>query len=299
MALAGFIACALAAFTFYLAGPSTMRIDSHHHIWNYDPADYPWIDDAMAKLRRDFSAVDWLATARAHDVTGAVIVQARQTLRETEWLLEVAAAQPQVLGVVGWVPLAAPEVAAELSRFSEAPAMKGVRHVVQDEPDDAFLLDEAFNRGVAQLQPHDLAYDLLIYARQLPAAIAFVDRHPEQRFIVDHFAKPTIQGGAIDAGWKDQIAQLAQRPHVACKVSGLATEVQGAVWSEPQLRPYWDTILEAFGSERLMFGSDWPVCLLRTEYTRWVETVEAWTAGLSSTEQQAIWRENARRWYKL
>lgn len=276
-----------------------MRIDSHHHFWNYSPEQYGWISRDMEILRRDFTPADLQQVIEAAGVEGVVSVQARQSVEETQWLLELASQHDFIRGVVGWLPLMAKGVRSDIERLSLFSELKGVRHVVQDEPDDAFLLGSDFNRGVALLKEFDLVYDILIFAKHLPNTLEFVDRHPEQRFVLDHIAKPTIRSGEFDQRWATDLKELAKRPQVTCKFSALVTEVRDSLWSVDLLRPYWDTALEAFGTPRLMFGSDWPVCLLRSDYTRWVAAVEALSAGLSPGEQRDLWSQTAIRTYRL
>lgn len=276
-----------------------MRIDSHHHFWNYSQEQYGWINRHMEILQRDFSAADLQHEIQAVEVEGVVSVQVRQSIEETQWLLDLASKHAFVRGVVGWLPLTEPSVKADIERLSQFSELKGVRHVVQDEPDDAFLLNSDFNRGVALLKEFDLAYDILIYARHLPNTLQFVDRHPEQTFVLDHIAKPEICSAQFDHRWAADLKELAKRSQVTCKFSGLVTEVRDQQWSVEMLRPYWDTALEAFGTQRLMFGSDWPVCLLRCDYARWVATVVDLAAGLSPAEQHDLWSQTAIRTYQL
>ncbi len=282
------------------------KIDSHHHFWRYDPLEYGWIDETKAILQRDYLYEDLAREMQASDVVGVVSVQARQSLLETDALLEIArqnrgvlGVNSGVLGVVGWVPLASPAVADDLDRYADETMLKGVRHVVQDEPDDAFILGAQFNRGVAKLESRGLVYDILIYARQLAPSIEFVDRHPQQMFVLDHIAKPTIQANQFDDSWEEHLRELARRDNVSCKFSGVATEVRDSDWSIESIRRYWDVALESFGPDRLMYGSDWPVCLMRTHYTRWVDVVAELVRELSFDEQANFWRENATRIYRL
>lgn len=275
-----------------------MKIDSHHHFWNYNPEEYGWIDDSMQMLRRDFLPTDLKAAIEAVGIEGVVSVQARQTTVETQWLLDFAAANEIVLGVVGWVELCCSSVNEQLEQFALHDKLKAVRHVVQDEPDDEFILRDDFNRGVSLLKNHGLIYDILIFERQFAPSIKFVDRHPDQRFVLDHVAKPQIDKAMLEP-WQDNIRTLAKRPHVTCKVSGMVTEANHENWTPEQLRPYWETVLEAFGPDRLMFGSDWPVCLLACEYTRWFETVSDFASELSESEQQALFGGTAAKAYGL
>ena len=253
----------------------------------------------MEILRRDFTPAGLQQELEDVAVEGVVSVQARQSIEETQWLLDLASQHDFIRGVVGWIPLIDPYVRSDLERLSQFAGFKAVRHVVQDEPDDAFLLGSDFNRGVGLLKEYGLVYDILIYARHLPNTLQFVDRHPEQRFVLDHIAKPTIRRAEFDQRWATNLKELAKRPHVTCKFSGLVTEVRDPHWTGDLLRPYWDTTLAAFGPERLMFGSDWPVCLLRSDYARWIATVEELAAGLSSAEQDDLWSQTAIRTYRL
>lgn len=273
------------------------KIDAHHHLWKYGP-DYGWISDAMSVIKRDFLPPDLKKEIDAAGIDGVVSVQARQTLEETRWLLELASQNHFMKGVVGWVPLADPHVSDVLARFSGQPKLKGVRHVVQDEPDDKFILGADFNRGVKALERTGLVYDVLIFERHLPYAIQFVDRHPRQVFVLDHIAKPKIKERVISP-WRENMKELAKRPHVYCKLSGMVTEADHAGWTETDLKPYIETALEAFGPKRLMFGSDWPVCLLASSYKRWVDVVTKATAALTQSEKDRFWGGTAAEAYKL
>lgn len=265
-----------------------MKIDSHHHFWNYDPVEYGWIGDHMEKLRRNFGPDDLLHEIEQTGLDGVVSVQASQTLKETEFLNNYAREHGFIKGVVGWVPFAEPDVEAHIERFAAEPKIVGMRHVVQDEPDDAFILDTAFNDGISHLKNHALIYDILIYERQLGPSIQFVDRHPDQVFVLDHIAKPRI-GDGLTAPWKEQMLELAQRENVYCKLSGVATEAEWANWTEDQLLPYLEIALEAFGPSRMMFGSDWPVALLAIGYGQWIGLIEKFAAKLSESEQTQLW----------
>ena len=275
-----------------------MRIDSHQHFWRYSPQEYPWIGRGMECLARDYLPADLAAVAAVSGVGRTVAVQARQSLEETRWLLSLADEHPLIAGVVGWVDLRGQGVAAELARFADHPRLVGVRHVVQDEPDPRFLMSEAFVRGVRELGRFGLTYDLLVYPRQLPAAVELAGLLPEQPFVLDHVAKPAIKAGEID-GWRRDIRLLASRPNVCCKVSGLVTEAAWRRWQRADFTPYLETVLEAFGPERLMFGSDWPVCLLSADYREVVGIVEDLFARLSGHERAAVWGGTAARFYGL
>lgn len=277
-----------------------MRIDTHQHLWRFDPVEYDWIGADASALRRDYLHADLARELDAARIDASVAVQARQSLAENDFLLaEAEASGGRIRGVVGWVDLAADDADDVLARYAARPRFVGVRHVVQGEPDPGFLARPAFNRGIARLRAHDLVYDLLIYAPQLPAATAFVDRHPAQPFVLDHIAKPAIAAARFDEAWARDFREIAKRPHVTCKLSGVVTEVRDAAWTADTLRPYLELALEAFGPARLMFGSDWPVVRLRAEYGEWVRVVEAATASWSAAERDAFWSGNAKRVYSL
>jgi L-fuconolactonase len=276
-----------------------MRIDSHQHFWRFDQAAYPWIQPSMAVLRRDYLPGDLAPLIAASGIDGVVAVQAQQTVEETRWLLSLAAEHPFIRGVVGWAPLVDPGVGAVLEELAPHAALKGIRHILHDEPDDRYMLREDFGRGVARLEQHSLVYDILIFAKHLPAALELVDRHPRQPFVVDHVAKPAITAGRFDEAWARHLRDLARRPHVTCKLSGMVTEVRDAPWTPALLAPYVETALEAFGANRVMFGTDWPVCLLRCGYGDWTGAVAGFMSQLSDSEQRAIMGENATRVYRL
>ena len=279
--------------------PCAVKIDSHHHLWAINDKDYPWIDEEKAVIRRDFLPEDAARNFEASGIDGSVVVQARQIVEETEWLLGLAEVNDWMRGVVGWVPLLENAGEPFLERFAPHPKLCGVRHVVHDEPDDHFILREDFNEGIKRLPAYGLVYDILIFEKHLPQTIEFVDRHPGQPFVVDHIAKPVIRREQFDTAWAENIRELAKRESVSCKLSGMVTEVRDAGWDGELLRPYFDTVLEAFGVGRLMFGSDWPVCLLRSEYDQWVQCVTELVAGLSDDEKAAFWGGNACRIYGL
>ena len=244
-----------------------MFVDAHQHFWIYRPEEYGWINDPMAALRRDFLPDDLKPELERAGFQGSVAVQARQTLEETRWLLELAERSPSILGVVGWVDLRSAEVPSQLKEFARNPKLVGIRHVVQAEPDDRFLLRPEFLSGISVLEEFDLAYDILIYTRHLSVAAEFVERFPRQRFVLDHLAKPPIKSGEIDE-WAEGIRRLAEFPNVYCKLSGLVTEADWQHWKPEHITPYLDVAFQAFGPDRLMIGSDWPVCLVAAGYGR-------------------------------
>ena len=275
-----------------------MIVDSHHHFWRYRPAEFGWIDDSMAAIRRDFLPADLAREMGAAGVEAVVSVQARQSVEETRWLLDLATHNPFIAGVVGWVPLVSPTVAADLAQFAAHPKLVGVRHVLQDEPDPRFMLRADFQAGLQAMLAYNLTYDILITHRHLPQTIELVDRNPAQPFVVDHMAKPAIGQGTVEP-WASGMRELARRPHVCCKLSGMVTEIGRPHWTIADLRPFVEVVLEAFGPQRVLFGSDWPVCLVACRYARWMEIVQELIAPLSSAERAAILGDNARRVYRL
>ena len=274
-----------------------MVIDSHHHFWRYSVEEYGWIDDAMKIIRRDFLPEDLRAEINRAGVDGVISVQARQSYAETRWLLDLAAKNDFIKGVVGWVPLALPILGKTLEQFSNDWKLRAVRHVCQGEP-DGFMLGNEFNAGIAALHDFGLVYDILIFERQLREAAKFVDKHPNQVFVLDHVAKPRIKANELDP-WRDNIRELARRPNVYCKISGLVTEADFKLWSPTQLAPYVEHVLEVFGPRRLMLGSDWPVCLVACDYAKWIGLVKNWIAKLSRDEQARILGETAIEAYGL
>ncbi len=274
------------------------RIDSHHHLWRYAPKQFPWMTEELAVLRRDFLVPDLVSVARESQISGTIVVQARHSIDETRGLLELAAGSQLVRGVVGWAPLANADVLPTLELLASHPRMKGVRHILHDEMDEAYMLGKDFNRGVSYLKDLNLVYDLLIFERHLPSAIEFVDRHPQQVFVLDHIGKPQIGNKSMEP-WKSDIRKLAQRDNVYCKVSGMVTEADWKKWCADDLRPYFEIVLEAFGPGRLMFASDWPVVTLAAPYRSWVSFVESATARLSSDEKMRIWHGTATHVYRL
>jgi len=275
-----------------------MYIDAHQHFWNYDPREYQWIDETMTPLRRDFLPADLQHELEREGFRGSVAVQARQSLQETRWLLELAAQSPFILGVVGWVELRSPQAGAHLKQLAQNPKLVGIRHIVQSEPDDRFLLQPDFLRGISLLAEFDLAYDILIYPKHLAVAAEFVRRFPEQRFVLDHLAKPEIKSGTINA-WNKGMAELAVYPNVYCKLSGLVTEADWNRWKPEDMRPYLDVAFERFGANRLLIGSDWPVCTLAGSYARVMGLVKDYLSGHPEREREAILGGNARRFWRL
>lgn len=272
-----------------------MKLDSHQHFWSYSAAEYPWIP-VGSPLERDWLPQDLAVLQQSLGFAGSIAVQARQTWEESRWLLELAEKSPGVRGVVGWVDLRSAAVGSQLEIFAAHPKAVGVRHVVQDEPDDRFMLGSDFVRGISQLSAHGLTYDLLVFPEQLPAAIELVTKFPQQPFVLDHIAKPYIKEGILEP-WASQIRELALRSNVYCKLSGMTTEADLDRWTASDLRPYLDITLDAFGSQRVMVGSDWPVCLLAADYARTMEVVIDYISRLTASEQAAVLGGNCARFY--
>lgn len=276
---------------------TAMTIDAHHHLWRYSAAEYGWIDESMKELRRDFAPQDLQRELTAANVDGSVVVQARQSDEETRWLLSLANKTPQILGVVGWADIAAEGFEKQVEQLARERRLVGLRHVVQAEP-EGFLDGAVFNRGIRAIHGAGLVYDILIYERQLEEATHFVDRHPEQPFVLDHIAKPKIAVGELEP-WRSRITELARRPNLFCKVSGIVTEADPRSWKHEQLRPYLDVVVDTFGPQRLMAGSDWPVCLVGTSYKGWWDLLRNYFAGFSEHERASIFGGCAMATYGL
>jgi L-fuconolactonase len=276
---------------------NSVVIDAHHHLWRYSAIEYEWIDDRMAALRRDFFPAEFIDELANAAIDGAVTVQARQILEETQWLLELASKYKEILGVVGWAPIASPDFEKSLDALATNPKLVGLRHVVQAEP-QGFLDGADFNRGIRAMHGTGLVYDLLVAEHQLGEAIRFVDRHPQQTFVLDHIAKPKIANGELEP-WRARIRELSERSNICCKISGMVTEDSWSHWSIETLRPYLDTVVNAFGPDRLMAGSDWPVCLVATGYIQWWQVLRDYFANSSSDERANIFGATAARIYNL
>ncbi len=275
-----------------------MTIDAHQHYWVYRPEDLPWISAELAVLRKDYLPEQLAPLLRAHELEGTVVVQAQHSLRETQWLLELAERSPFIRGVVGWLDLRSPHLGEQLERFGRNRRFKGVRHILQDEADVDFMLGREFQGGVGALRQFGLTYDLVIKPPHLPAACELVANFPEQPFVLDHIAKPLIKDG-VRSPWEADIRKLAAFPNVCCKVSGLVTEADWGNWKPADFTPYLDIVWEAFGPRRLMYGSDWPVCLLAGDYPRVWALAAGYVGSLTKSEQQAFWGGVATRVYSL
>ena len=275
-----------------------MTIDAHHHLWHFTPEEFGWLEGPLAPLRRDFTTADLTQVMQQAGMDGAITVQARQTLEETNWLLETAATTSAIKGVVGWAPIASPNFPEHLEPLLANPLFKGLRHVIQSEPDPDFILGDAFNAGIDFLENTGLVYDILILERHLSQTIRFVDQHPHQSFVLDHIAKPLIVEGALEP-WATNLRELARRPNVACKLSGLVTEANPLHWTPQQLHPYLETVVEAFTPARLLAASDWPVCLAGVEYAAWFDLLQTFFAPFTPTERNAIFGDNSCEIYRL
>lgn len=274
-----------------------MNIDAHMHFWRYSRQEYDWIDDTMSPLQRDFIPADAARVMLEAGMDACVAVQARQTLEETRFLLDLAAEHQFIAGVVGWVDLRAPDLDDQLAELSSHRKLVGLRHVVQAEADD-FLLRDDFRRGVGKLGRYGFAYDILVYARQLPAAIHFAAALPAERLVLDHLGKPDIRGGGFDV-WRRDLDRLAKLPHVRAKLSGLVTEADWTAWTVEDIHRYVNAALDSFGAERLMIGSDWPVCTVAAPYAQVIDIVRSAIAGRTASERAAIMGGTARTVWNL
>ena len=275
-----------------------MKIDAHQHFWIYTPETQGWIDDAMAVLKRHFLPQHLKKELENNGFDGSVAIQAPQTLEETRWLLDLAAKNPFIKGVVGWVDLREKDIRQQLVELAKNPKFKGVRHIAQAEPDDRFLVGKEFTEGISVLGELGLTYDILVFPRQLPAAAELARKFPQQPFVLDHIAKPEIKAGNMNP-WQKGIRELGKNQNVYCKLSGMTTEADWKEWDPSDFAPYLDIVVKAFGPQRLMIGSDWPVCLLAGDYFSAVKIVKQYIAYMSQTDQEAILGGNATRFYKL
>jgi L-fuconolactonase len=278
---------------------ATLKIDAHQHFWKYDPVIHSWINDAMWVIRRDYSPVDLLPMLQAAGMDGCVTVQVNQTEDENTELLELAGRFDFIRGVVGWIDLQSPAVEERLEWYRAFPKLKGFRHILQGERDRALMLKPAFKRGIGSLKKFGFTFDILIFPDQLGYTRDFVASFPNQPFIVDHIAKPYIKDRFITEEWKDAIRAVAAFPNVSCKISGMVTEADWKHWKPEHFKPYLDTVVEAFGPGRIVFGSDWPVCLVAAEYAQVVAIVEDYFAAFSAEERAGLFGGNAAAFYHL
>lgn len=273
-------------------------LDSHQHFWKYSPQKYPWIGENMELLKKDFIPGELHQIYTHQGINGSVAIQAEQSEEETEFLLELADLHPFIFGVVGWVDLRSPQLPSRLEHFSARKKLKGFRHLVQDEPDAFFMLDPSFQRGLGWLQKYGYTFDLLVYPHQMEAAIQTVRNFPGLKFVLDHMGKPAIENGVME-DWASSIKTLALEPNVCCKVSGMVTEASWTRWQLDDFIPYLDTVFQAFGTDRLMFGSDWPVCLVAAKYAAVINVLLHYMGGFSEVDKQKVFFTNAKDFYGL
>lgn len=277
-----------------------MQIDAHQHFWNYEEnaKDFVWMNDDLEDLKRNFLPEDLAPLREACRIDGSIAVQAREVQAETDFLLQLAKADGSIKGVVGWLDLCAQNIETLLEQYQGSVALKGFRMLIHDRPDPDFADCSDHLHGVSILNKYGLTYDLLLRTIHLPAAIRLVDKLPDQPFVVDHIAKPAMDGSDWEA-WKNGIRQIAQRPNVMCKLSGIVTEADWSNWQSSDFSPYLDTVLDAFGANRLMIGSDWPVCTLAANYESTLGVVRNWIEKLSTDEQRMIMGQNCAEFYSV
>jgi L-fuconolactonase len=276
----------------------SMRIDAHQHFWKFTPVRDSWITDEMAVIQKDFFPVDLAPLLMENNFTGSVVVQSDQSEKEDEFQLKNAEENDFIKGVVGWVDLQAPNVEERLAYYSSFKKMKGFRHVLQGEADRALMLSPAFMNGISKLKKFGFAYDILIYADQLKYIPQFVSASPDQKFVIDHLAKPEIKDKKIEE-WQKEIKEVAKYDNVCCKISGMVTEADWKNWKQEDLIPYIDVVIESFGPHRIMFGSDWPVCLVAASYEKVLSIVEEYFFSFSEAEQELFFGKNAMQFYNL
>jgi len=275
-----------------------MVIDSHQHFWMYDPVKHEWIDDDMHRIRKHFLPEDLKKNYIQHQIDGCIAIQADQTLEETDFLIDLASKHNFIKGIVGWVDLQAKTIDKVLEEYSAQSIVKGFRHVVQGELDPNFILRPNFLRGLSALKPYHFTYDILVFPHQLGAVLELVKRMPNQQFVIDHGAKPYIKDGFYD-GWATLMKAIGKYPNVYCKLSGLITEANYNTWTPEQIKPYLELVFEAFGSKKLLFGSDWPVCLVAGNYEQVKTLITNFIANLSHDEQTDILGKNAIQFYNI
>jgi L-fuconolactonase len=273
-----------------------MIIDAHQHFWQYDAERHSWIDESMAPIRRSFMPADLKPLLRQAGVAGTILVQVDQTLAENDFFLELAQSNPWILGVVGWIDLQAKDIEEQLEALRSKTLLKGFRHIAQAEPDFLFLAKPSVVSGIKALSKKGFTYDILVYPHQLPAAIELVAQCPDQPFVLDHLAKPYIKSGDIE-GWQKDIQRLSTYENVWVKLSGLVTEADWEQWQPQHIYPYLEVALQVFGAERLMWGSDWPVCLVASNYQQVLQLVQEFISPLSAYEQASIMADNALQFY--
>ncbi len=272
-------------------------IDTHQHFWNYDPVIYDWITEEMSAIRKDFLPGDLAGVLKDDKVDACVSVQANQTEAETEWLVQMADENDFIAGVVGWVDLRSDIIEERLQYFSQYKKLKGFRHVLQGE-EPSFMLQESFLNGISKLNEYGFAYDILVFPHHLESVLQLVKKFPDQRFVIDHIAKPCIKEGKIDE-WKAGMEEISKHKNVYCKLSGMVTEADWKNWTNTDLTPYLNTVVNCFGTDRIMFGSDWPVCLVASSYNRWLNVIREYFASYTIDDQEKVFSKNAVRFYHL
>lgn len=273
-----------------------MKLDSHQHFWQYSKEEYGWINDNMRVLHRNFLPEDLAREQEKIGFNGSIAVQARQNLAETEWLLSLASKYERIKGVVGWLDICSDKFEKQLEQYACYPKLCGIRHIVQDEPDDNFMLRDDFLQGLGKLKKYNLSYDILIFPRHLPVACQVVAKFPDQYFVLDHIAKPFIEKTELEP-WATDIKKLASFENVFCKVSGMVTENNWKNWKREDFKPYLDIVFEAFGPSRIMVGSDWPVCTVAANYEEVMQIVLDYISALSDFEQEQVLGNTCQRVY--
>lgn len=274
-----------------------MKIDAHQHFWKYNSEQHAWIDDTMHVIRKDFLPTNLNPILHSNGIDGCIAVQADQTVKETKFLIDLAAENDWIKAVIGWVDLRANDIEAQLTSWKQYPVLKGFRHILQAE-EPSFMLSNEFIRGIRSLQKFGYCYEILIYPKHLAAALGLVKQFPEMRFVIDHIAKPNIKAYQIDE-WKAGLQLLGKQKNVYCKISGLVTEADWANWDKEDFVPYLDIVVAAFGMDRLIYGSDWPVCLLAADYASQLEICKWYFKDFTAAEKQMLFGENAKRFYQL
>ena len=275
-----------------------MKIDAHQHFWLYNEKEFGWINDEMSELKRDFLPEDLKMLLKSVHFDGSIVVQARQSLDETRWLLELAQKYDFIKGVVGWVDLCSPDVTKQLKQFANNSFLKGFRHVIHDEADDQFMLREEFQRGISVLNDFKLTYDLLLFPKHIPYALQLIEKFPEQLFVLDHIGKPDIKNKEISF-WEENLTKLAKYKNVYVKVSGMATQTDWKNWRKEDFKAYLDIVFNAFGPERIMIGSDWPVCTVSESYESVMGIVLDYVKQFASGYESQILGENCSRFYSI
>lgn len=275
-----------------------MRIDAHQHFWQYNPVDLSWIDESMTVIQEDFLPKDLAPLLELHDFDGCVLVQTEQTEESNAFLLKLAAENAFIKGIVGWTDLTGKNVKERLASYQEYTVLKGFRHILQGEKDRAYLLRDDFLTGIDALKEFNFTYDILIFPDQLSYTEEFVQQFPEQKFIIDHLSKPYIKKGEI-AEWKAYMVKIAAFPNVYCKLSGMVTEGEWKGWKKDDFTPYLDVVVESFGTQRLVYGSDWPVCLVAASYEQQLHLIGDYFSSFTASERAAIFGGNAVQFYQL